>query len=135
MLPQVAQGALAVECREGDAETIARLSVIDDAPAHRCVLAERAFLAELGGGCDLPVGALAVIDDALDGHGTGEIVLTVLIASLDGRVVVRAHARGEDPLATGRAAATALLDGAGGRSLLEIAALASRPTTTPTSAR
>jgi hydroxymethylbilane synthase len=115
MLPQVAQGALAVECRADDGETIAMLAAIDDAAAHRCVLAERAFLAELGGGCDLPVGALArVAPDAED-----EIMLTVLIASLDGRVVVRAHARGRDPRSTGRAAATALLDGAGGRALLD----------------
>ena len=122
MLPQVAQGALAVECRADDDATIAILAAIDDAAAHRCVLAERAFLAELGGGCDLPVGALANLVD-------GELMLTVLLASLDGRVVVRAHARGADPHATGRAAAAALLDGAGGRALLE--AVLPTPTTQP----
>ncbi|HUR76562.1 MAG TPA: hydroxymethylbilane synthase [Acidimicrobiales bacterium] len=58
-VPQVGQGALAVECREADAETRARLVKIDNAEAHACVLAERAFLAELGGGCDAPVGAHA----------------------------------------------------------------------------
>jgi hydroxymethylbilane synthase len=112
MLPQVAQGALAVECRADDAETIAAVRAIDDPAAHRCVLAERAFLAELGGACDLPVGALAHLIET-------EIVLDVLLATLDGRVVVRAQARGTDPAATGRAAAAALLDGSGGRSLLE----------------
>jgi hydroxymethylbilane synthase len=117
MLPQVAQGALAVECREDDAETRAALEAIDDRDAHRCVIAERAFLAELGGGCDLPVGALAHLVDGVD--GAREMLLTVLIATLDGRMVVRAHARGTDPHATGRAAATALLDGAGGRALLD----------------
>jgi hydroxymethylbilane synthase len=112
MLPQVAQGALAVECREGDAETLAMLQTIDDPDAHRCVVAERAFLAVLGGACDLPVGALArLVDD--------EFVLNVLLATLDGRVVVRAHARGTDADATGRAAAAALLDDAGGRALLD----------------
>jgi hydroxymethylbilane synthase len=127
MLPQVAQGALAVECRADDAETIALLVAIDDEQAHRCVRAERAFLAELGGGCDLPVGALARV-------AGGEIVLTVLLASLDGRIVVRAHARGADPHATGLAAATALLDGAGGRALLDDALLVRAhptPATTP----
>lgn len=114
MLPQVAQGALAVECRADDTETIARVVAIDDPEAHRCIRAERAFLAELGGGCDLPVGALAcVVDD--------ELALAVLIASLDGRVLIRAHSLGTDPDATGRAAATALLDGAGGRALLDSA--------------
>ena len=58
-VPQVAQGALAVECRADDFATRTRLAAIDDADAHRCVLAERAFLAELGGGCDAPVGAHA----------------------------------------------------------------------------
>jgi hydroxymethylbilane synthase len=113
MLPQVAQGALAVECRDDDAETIATLRAIDDPDAHRCVVAERAFLAELGGGCDLPVGAHArIVGD--------ELLVTVLLATLDGRIVVRADARGTDPGATGRAAAAALLDGAGGRALLDL---------------
>ncbi len=113
MLPQVAQGALAVECRDDDTETLAILRAIDDPAAHRCVVAERAFLAELGGGCDLPVGALARITG-------GKLLITVLLATLDGRIVVRAEARGTDPGATGRAAAAALLDGAGGRALLDL---------------
>jgi hydroxymethylbilane synthase len=62
-VPQVAQGALAVECRANDAATIDRLAAIDDIEAHRCVLTERAFLAELGGGCDSPVGAYARVVD------------------------------------------------------------------------
>jgi hydroxymethylbilane synthase len=116
MLPQVAQGALAIECRDDDVETIANLRAIDDLVAHRCVLAERAFLAELGGGCDLPVGALAQCpDNGVD----DEILLNVLLATFDGRVVVRANVRGTDPATTGRAAAAALLDGAGGRAILD----------------
>jgi hydroxymethylbilane synthase len=119
MLPQVAQGALAVECRADDTDTIAVLQRIDDRVAHRCVVAERAFLAELGGGCDLPVGALArYVDD--------ELVIDVLLATLDGRIVVRAQERGREPSATGRAAAAALLDGAGGRALLELDGLDAR---------
>jgi hydroxymethylbilane synthase len=61
-VPQIGQGALAVECRADDAVTRDRLTQIDDADAHACVLAERAFLAELGGGCDAPVGAHARIE-------------------------------------------------------------------------
>ncbi len=57
MLPQVAQGALAAECRVDDTRTLQRLRSIDDGVAHRAVDAERAFLDELGGGCDLPCGA------------------------------------------------------------------------------
>ena len=69
MVPQVAQGALAVECRADDAATRAALAAIDDAGGPgRVVEAERAFLAELGGGCTLPVGAHAVADRAPDGR-------------------------------------------------------------------
>ena len=59
MLPQVAQGALAVECRDDDHATVERLHAIDDDDVHRAVNGERAFLAALGGGCDEPVAALA----------------------------------------------------------------------------
>jgi hydroxymethylbilane synthase len=127
MLPQVAQGALAVECREDDAETAAILRAIDDRDAHRCVAAERAFLAELGGACDLPVGALARLTEV----GRDAIVLDVLLCSLDGRVVVRADGRGTDPVATGRRAAAALLDGSGGRAVLDQALPARRTASKP----
>jgi hydroxymethylbilane synthase len=112
MLPQVAQGALAVECRAGDAGTAARLAGIDDRAAHRAVDAERAFLRTLGGGCDLPVGALA------DARADGAVVIEVLLASLDGKTVLRARHDGADPEAVGAEAARILLDERGGRDLL-----------------
>ena len=49
-----------------------------------------------------------------------QLISIVLLATLDGRIVVRARANGIEPEATGRAAATALLDGAGGRALLDL---------------
>jgi hydroxymethylbilane synthase len=106
LVPQVAQGALAVECRPGDEH---RFAAIEHEPSRRAVDAERAFLAELGSGCDLPVGAYASVGD----HG----VLSVegLLASLDGHVVLRA--RGSD----GAAVARELLDDCGGRDLLDLA--------------
>src|SRR5438874_1243377 len=63
VLPQVAQGALAVECRADDDETIELLRSIEHPPSRRAVDAERAFLASIGGGCDLPVGAHATVAD------------------------------------------------------------------------
>ena len=114
VLPQVAQGALAVEARGDDAETIARLRAIDDAAAHAAVDAERAFLAELGGGCDLPCGALARVDVA-----DGVIFLDGLLASLDGHVVLRTRVAGDDARDVGTVAARDVLDGKGGRALLE----------------
>jgi hydroxymethylbilane synthase len=111
MLPQVGQGAMAVECRADDDVTLALVAAIDDPRAHRAVDAERAFLAEIGGGCSLPVGALARVDH--------DVTVEVLLASLDGRVVLRAVATDSDPVTAGRTAASALLDERGGRLLLE----------------
>lgn len=59
MVPQVGQGALAVEARAGDDEVVGLLAVLDHAPTRAAVEAERAFLAELGGDCELPAGAHA----------------------------------------------------------------------------
>jgi hydroxymethylbilane synthase len=113
MLPQVAQGALAVECRVDDDVSRAALAAIDDADEHRRVRAERAFLGELGGGCNLPCGALAEIG------ADGGLVLEGLLASLDGRIVLRTSAAGSDPEALGVVVARSLLDECGGAALLE----------------
>ncbi|HEV3452155.1 MAG TPA: hydroxymethylbilane synthase [Acidimicrobiia bacterium] len=112
VLPQVAQGALAAECRADDEDTRALLAAVEDRAARRAVDAERAFLAELGGGCDVPAGALAVADDA-------GVTLTAMLASLDGRILLRATAADADPARAGRDAARRLLDRHGGRMLLE----------------
>jgi hydroxymethylbilane synthase len=114
MLPQVAQGALAAECRTDDARTLSRLRAIDRPDAHRAVDTERAFLAELGGGCDLPIGALAQIDAR-----AGTIFLDALLASFDGHIVLRTRVAGDDAHDVGVTAARDLLDKKGGRSLLE----------------
>jgi len=84
MLPQVGQGALAVECRNGDDATAGLLAAIEDRAARVAVDAERAFLARLGGGCDLPVGAHGRWVD----HDT--VHLEGMVATLDGRRVLRA---------------------------------------------
>lgn len=113
MLPQVAQGALAVECRADDVAARERLAAIEHPPSRAAVDAERAFLAELGGGCDLPVGALA------EAEGAGRLTLTGLLASLDGRIVLRHTMTDRDGATLGRAVARHLLDDAGGAALLE----------------
>jgi hydroxymethylbilane synthase len=61
MLPAVGQGALGLECREDDAQTRAALARIDDPQTHAAVLAERALLRGLGGGCHVPIGARSVL--------------------------------------------------------------------------
>jgi hydroxymethylbilane synthase len=114
MLPQAAQGALAVECRADDEKAHAALAAIDDRTAHLEVRAERAYLAELGGGCSLPCGALARADD-----GSGQVVIEALLAATDGHVLLRTRVAGTDPAEVGAAAARDLLDGKGGRDLLD----------------
>jgi hydroxymethylbilane synthase len=112
LLPQVAQGALAVECRTGDEAARAALAAIEHGPSRRAVDAERAFLAELGGDCDLPAGAHATVG------ADGSLRIEAMLASLDGHTVMRHRAEGPDPEPVGRDAARWLLDN-GGRALLD----------------
>jgi hydroxymethylbilane synthase len=62
MLPAVGQGALAIECRTSDVATRAKVAILDDPATHNAVLAERALLARLRGGCMAPVGAFGRIE-------------------------------------------------------------------------
>jgi hydroxymethylbilane synthase len=101
MLPMVGQGALAVECRSDDATTLAVLAAIDDAEAHACVSAERAFLAGLGGGCDAPIAALATRG------ADGSLSLDALIADASG-ALHRTTVAGSDPELIGANAAQQL---------------------------
>src|SRR5207244_513179 len=59
MLPAVGQGALGLECRADDATTVAILAKLNDPPTSAAVHAERAMLRALGGGCQVPIGALS----------------------------------------------------------------------------
>lgn len=98
-VPQVGQGALAVECRTDDTATRQRLMAIDDRHAHKAVLAERAFLATLGGGCDAPVGAHA--------HYEGESLWLTGFLVVDEKPQW-ARATATDPVSLGAAVAAAV---------------------------
>ncbi len=81
-LHAVGQGALGIECREGDEDILAIIKVLEHTPtAYRCY-AERAFLRELEGGCQVPIGVNTVIADDI-------LTLTGIVASLDGQQVVK----------------------------------------------
>ena len=95
---------MAIECRADDAETLATLQKIDNPVAHRCLDAERAFLTELGGDCDLPAGAFAEADSV-----DGEIRVRAMLSDGD-RVVHRAEAVGIDGEELGRNLAIELRD-------------------------
>ena len=117
MLPQVGQGTLAIEARAGDTAVREALAPIEHGPSRVALEAERGFLAELGGDCDLPAGAHATL---VDGPGAAEVRVEALLASLDGHVVLRDVAAGPaaDAAALGHALARRLVDERGGASLL-----------------
>jgi hydroxymethylbilane synthase len=113
MLPQVGQGAIALECLEADAALSELLAEIDDATAHRAIDAERSMLSVLGASCSLPVGGWAAPEG-------GELRLRGMVASPDGRVVLHAERLGADPAALGAEVARALLEQCGAATLLEV---------------
>ncbi|MBS1796183.1 MAG: hydroxymethylbilane synthase [Acidobacteria bacterium] len=82
LLPAVGQGVMAVEIREADGETAAMLEKLNDTATDACITAERAFLRRLEGGCQVPIGALAVWDD-------GKILLRGFVGGVDGARVIR----------------------------------------------
>jgi hydroxymethylbilane synthase len=112
MLPAPAQGAMAIQCREADRELSLRLSVLNHEPTRRAVEAERAMLHALGGGCSVPVGALAQIDR--DG-----IQLTSGAFSLAANPAVRGKVFGFDPIEVGKRAADDLVARGAGPILAE----------------
>jgi hydroxymethylbilane synthase len=96
MLPAPAQGALAIECRAGDARLAALLAELDDVDTRAAVTAERALLAELEAGCSAPVGAIAEVVESIDEDGNvfDELSLRGCVAALDGSDVIRASGIG-----------------------------------------
>jgi hydroxymethylbilane synthase len=113
VLPQAGQGAIAVQCRADDPATIALLSTIDDPASHRAIRAERSVLAGLGGSCTVPVAAWAEQQET-EVSEEPELRVHGLVASGDGRVVVRMTRCGSDPEEVGAAVARALLVEGGG---------------------
>jgi hydroxymethylbilane synthase len=113
MLPAVGQGALCIEVRAGDGRTGSLIEPLDHPPTRQAARAERAFLRCLEGGCQVPIGAYAVVR-------RGELHLRGLVATLDGARVLRDAIRGPADSAAqlGTALAERLL-AAGGAEILE----------------
>jgi hydroxymethylbilane synthase len=109
VLPQAGQGAIAVQCRADDGATRELLAFIDDVASHRALRAERSVLAGLGGSCTVPVGAWAETS-----RGSPRLHLHGLVASADGRTVIRLARTGTDPELLGVEVARALLVDGGG---------------------
>ncbi len=111
MLPAVGQGALGLECRADDREVNGLLRQLDDAPSRQAVLAERALLRALGGGCLVPIGATALV------QGPG-IRLRGAVLQPDGQRRVAGEASGTESEEVGQRLARDLLD-RGARELLQ----------------
>ncbi|NPB09237.1 MAG: hydroxymethylbilane synthase, partial [Thermodesulfobacteria bacterium] len=113
MLPAIGQGALAIEVRQDDAELKEALSFLHHEETAVCVAAERSFLAALGGGCQVPLAAHAVLED-------GRLLLEALIADPEGRTILRDSAAGSPSQAEemGRSLAETLLS-RGGKKILD----------------
>lgn len=103
MCPSVGQGALAIETRDDGGLAWELVKKLDHAEARATVEAERALLLTLGGGCQVPVGAHAILNN-------GTIHLRAIVASPDGAQVIRAELIGTDPAQTGSRLGHTLLE-------------------------
>jgi hydroxymethylbilane synthase len=113
MCPAAGQGALGIEIREGDSFTRQQLVFLNDASARATTTCERALLNRLGGGCQVPIGALAEIR-------SGKLHLDAIVADPDGSRLLRESRDGDlnDPEQLGNAVGETLLD-RGGDEILE----------------
>ena len=107
-LPAVGQGALGIECRVDDGEVRGLVQSLDNPETHRAVLAERATLTELEGGCSIPLGAWAY--HVVDRDGIPSLVLQAAVFDPSGQTQVRASHTGpaDNPVALGRLVAQSL---------------------------
>ena len=121
ILPAVGQGALAIEAREDDAETRELVTFLNDEATVACAKAERAFLARVEGGCQVPVGVYATPEDS-------GLHVEAVIASLDGKRLYRDHVSGQvkDAETIGTQLADKLLDMGGIDIMHEIGLLLDR---------
>ncbi|AIQ20103.1 porphobilinogen deaminase [Paenibacillus sp. FSL H7-0357] len=121
-LPAVGQGALGIECREDDAELRKLLALYNDEHTALTVAAERTFLGALNGGCQVPIGAFAVLGAEDSGTESNElagaaapdstrrvITLTGMVGTPDGSVILKETCTGEDPVQLGEEVARKLI--------------------------
>lgn len=115
MLPAIAQGAVGIELRKDDAELLEELRFMEDDETTVAVRAERAFLARLEGGCQVPIGGFGELDN-------GRLSFTGLIASVDGDRIFKETVSGapESAEVLGRQTAEKLLAMGGGAILAEV---------------
>jgi hydroxymethylbilane synthase len=113
MCPAVGQGALGIEIRSGDQPARALLDFLNCAAARAATTCERALLNQLGGGCQVPIGAYAEVQN-------GTLHLTAVVARPDGSSLLREHDSGADPQRLGETVGQRLLQRGGEEILREV---------------
>lgn len=114
-VPAPGQGIIAIEIRKGDDRIAAAVAAIDDFPARMALEAERAVVVKLGGGCQMPIGAHALISGS-------SLTLIAIVLSIDGARAVRAEVSGSttDAGRVGTAVAEELLSQGAGEILADV---------------
>jgi len=113
MCPAAGQGALAIEIRAGDDVTEKHLKFLDNQSARATTTCERALLNKMGGGCQVPIGALAEMRE-------GQLYLEAIVARPDGKKVLRESRSGSDPIKLGEEVGERLLQQGGDEILREV---------------
>jgi len=117
-LPAVGQGALGIECRENDPEVRELLQLFNDQTTALTVRAERRFLGQLNGGCQVPIGAFATL---VNGDIENPVIeLTGMVGTTDGRVILKETLRGNNPEQLGEQVANQLIAQGADRILAEL---------------
>ena len=102
IVPAVGQGVLAIQSRTEDSQLNMELTKLNDTYTEKTVTAERVFLGELNGGCQVPIGGYAILNEQ------NEIELTALVGSMDGKVILKEVVTDKDPILAGKKAAEIL---------------------------
>lgn len=125
-LPAVGQGALAIECRAADTFMLELLSHLQHNETALTAAAERSFLDTLNGGCQVPIGAYAVVTPAETGDGGKEPLLTLtgMVGTPDGGELLKETMTGREPAALGRELAGRLIARGADRILAEVRSVA-----------
>jgi hydroxymethylbilane synthase len=113
MCPAAGQGALAVEIRKGDSVVGPHVTFLEDNAARIATTCERALLNQMGGGCQVPIGAFAEMIN-------GRLHLEAIVARPDGSEVLRESGEGDDPVQLGEMLGEALLRRGGDAILQEV---------------
>lgn len=117
-VPTVAQGALGIECRADDAELLDLLGRFNDADTALAVAAERQFLGRLNGGCQIPLGAHAIVRDrSADGP---RLEMTAVVGSPDGSRLLKEWGQADDPVQLGDLLADKLIAQGADRIIAEL---------------